>query len=753
MEYSTESISVLCVDDEPGLADLTATFLERFDDHFTTITAESAQAGLDYLSTNRVDCIVSDHDMPRMDGLEFLEAVRANDPDLPFILFTGRGSEEIASDAISAGVSDYMQKRSGNDQYTVLGQRIHNVVSKYRSRSQKEEAESRSETILEASPDAILVSTGNEFVYANQAACDLYEVPQASDLLGRQVGEFIHPDYRDDVDRQLTLVETGEKPSDHIPRTLLTLEGKEIPVEVTARHIVWDGDPGVVAIVRDLSLTEAQVRQEERYEASFQQAFDAMVVADEQGRYIEANRSACELFGLEKEELLGRSIEEFVSEEEDFEAAWRQFEEDTIVRGTLEITRADGEERVVEYAATANIVSGEHLSVLRDVTDRANREGVLREMHDIISARDQPFDEQVAALLRLGREELDVSYGTLSRIQGEDYTFEIVDAVDERIQAGDVVPVSATNCEIAASTEQTLVFGDIERDAPEQTDRAGYAEWGIACYLGAPVFVDKEVYGTVCFYDTEPRQGQFSEWQVTLVDLMSRWIGYELQHKRANGRLQEQNEKLEQFASLVSHDLRNPLNLLEGSLELAEETGEAEYFEQSYDALDRMNTLIDDLLSLARVGTAIDDLEVVPLASLVEQCFVTVDGENGTLQLELDAELAIEADESRLRQLLENLIRNAFEHGEGETTVRVGTLADGFYVEDTGPGIPKDDREKVFESGYSTFQDGTGLGLSIVGEIVDAHGWDIRVTEADTGGARFQITGIEMSPEGSVRNH
>jgi PAS domain S-box-containing protein len=753
MEYSTESISVLCVDDEPGLADLTATFLERFDDHFTTITAESAQAGLDYLSTNRVDCIVSDHDMPRMDGLEFLEAVRANDPDLPFILFTGRGSEEIASDAISAGVSDYMQKRSGNDQYTVLGQRIHNVVSKYRSRSQKEEAESRSETILEASPDAILVSTGNEFVYANQAACDLYEVPQASDLLGRQVGEFIHPDYRDDVDRQLTLVETGEKPSDHIPRTLLTLEGKEIPVEVTARHIVWDGDPGVVAIVRDLSLTEAQVRQEERYEASFQQAFDAMVVADEQGRYIEANRSACELFGLEKEELLGRSIEEFVSEEEDFEAAWRQFEEDTIVRGTLEITRADGEERVVEYAATANIVSGEHLSVLRDVTDRANREGVLREMHDIISARDQPFDEQVAALLRLGREELDVSYGTLSRIQGEDYTFEIVDAVDERIQAGDVVPVSATNCEIAASTEQTLVFGDIERDAPEQTDRAGYAEWGIACYLGAPVFVDNEVYGTVCFYDTEPRQGQFSEWQVTLVDLMSRWIGYELQHKRANGRLQEQNEKLEQFASLVSHDLRNPLNLLEGSLELAEETGEAEYFEQSYDALDRMNTLIDDLLSLARVGTAIDDLEVVPLASLVEQCFVTVDGENGTLQLELDAELAIEADESRLRQLLENLIRNAFEHGEGETTVRVGTLADGFYVEDTGPGIPKDDREKVFESGYSTFQDGTGLGLSIVGEIVDAHGWDIRVTEADTGGARFQITGIEMSPEGSVRNH
>lgn len=744
MGLDPESVTVLCVDDEPGFADLTATFLERFNGQFATSTAESAQEGLDFLAKNHVDCIVSDHDMPGMDGLAFLQAVRATNPDLPFILFTGRGSEEIASDAISAGVSDYMQKGSGNEQYTVLGQRIQNAVNRDRTRVQKQEVETRAKTILEASPDAILVSVHNEFVYANTAAVDLYDVSERSDLLGRQVAEFIHPDYRNDVDRQLQRVESGERPTDHIPRTLLTVEGKEIPVEVTARHVMWDGDPGVVAIVRDISQQEEYIRQQERYEASFHGAFEAMVVANDEGRYIEANQSACELFGLEKEELLGRSIEEFLPEEYDFAAAWRRFEEIKTDKGMLQIVRDDGEKRVIEYAATANIVSGEHLSVLRDVTDQDNQEEVLREMYNIVSKRDQLFEEQVEALLELGRRELDVAYGTLSEIRGDDYIFEVVSADDESIQAGDVVPVSATNCEIAANTERTLVLGDIERDAPVETDRVGYTDWGISCYLGAPVFIDEDVYGTFCFYDTEPRGGQFSEWEVTLVDLMSRWASYELQRQRANVRLRDQNKRLERFASIVSHDLRNPLQVLGGSLELAEETGNADDFERCYRAIERMNTLIDDLLLLARAGTMIDETESVSLASLAEECWRGVGIGDGTLQLELDPTTAVHADRSRLQQLFENLIRNVFDHGSDDSTVTVGSLEDGFYVEDDGPGIPANDREKVFEGEYSTLEDGTGFGLAIVKEIVDAHGWEIHVTDAETGGARFEITDIEI---------
>ncbi|WP_435197036.1 ATP-binding protein [Natronomonas sp. EA1] len=368
----------------------------------------------------------------------------------------------------------------------------------------------------------------------------------------------------------------------------------------------------------------------------------------------------------------------------------------------------------------------------------ANRERVLSEMYDIIADRNMGFDEQVEALLRLGREELDVAYGTLSRIEGENYHFEVVDAVDDTIQAGDTAPVSATNCEIAASTERTLVLGDIERDAPDQTHRAGYTEWGIACYIGAPVFVRGEVYGTFCFYDTTPRNGQFSAWEVTLVDLMSRWVGSELDRQQDTEQLRRQNDRLEGFASIVSHDLRNPLNALEGWLELAEETGDPEHFERAERAIDRMRVLIDDLLTLARAGEAIDDLAPVALAAVAEAAWATVPTEDATIRLETTR--TVEADDPRLQQLFENLFRNSTDHGGDTVTVTVGDLEDGFFVADDGPGIPEDAREQVFEDGYTTAADGTGIGLAIVRSIAEAHGWDVRLTASEAGGARFEFT-------------
>ena len=102
----------------------------------------------------------------------------------------------------------------------------------------------------------------------------------------------------------------------------------------------------------------------------------------------------------------------------------------------------------------------------------------------------------------------------------------------------------------------------------------------------------------------------------------------------------------------------------------------------------------------------------------------------------------LQADATRLRQLLENLFRNSVDHGGEDVTITVGTLADGFYVADDGPGIPEAERDQVFESGYSTNRDGTGFGLAIVEEIAAGHGWEITVTEGVEGGARFEVTGV-----------
>ena len=211
--------------------------------------------------------------------------------------------------------------------------------------------------------------------------------------------------------------------------------------------------------------------------------------------------------------------------------------------------------------------------------------------------------------------------------------------------------------------------------------------------------------------------------------------------------LTKDNERLDEFASIVSHDLRNPLNVLAGSLELAEETGESVHFERAMRAVTRMTQLIDDLLLLARSGAGIDDTEAVDVGRLVVDCWQSLVVEDATLEVETDTKIV--ADQSRLTQLLENLFRNAIEHGGDGLTVTVGDLDDGLFVADDGVGIPESQRERIFEQGFSSKRDGTGLGLYIVEQIADAHGWRLSADESETGGLRIEITGVQRaSPNG-----
>ena len=225
-------------------------------------------------------------------------------------------------------------------------------------------------------------------------------------------------------------------------------------------------------------------------------------------------------------------------------------------------------------------------------------------------------------------------------------------------------------------------------------------------------------------------------------------------------KLERQNERLEEFAGIVSHDLRNPLSVAAGRLELAREGCDSDHLDAVEHSLDRMVALIDDLLALARVGRMIEDVESVDLAALAEECWQGVETNDATLVVE--TERAVRADRRRFRQLVENLLRNSVEHGStgsrpeaddsvehgGEdVTVVVGDTDGGFYVEDDGRGFSTDDRDRLFERGYSTSRDGTGFGLAIVEEVAEAHGWRVRATEGDSGGARVEVTGVEHDRE------
>jgi signal transduction histidine kinase len=154
-----------------------------------------------------------------------------------------------------------------------------------------------------------------------------------------------------------------------------------------------------------------------------------------------------------------------------------------------------------------------------------------------------------------------------------------------------------------------------------------------------------------------------------------------------------------------------------------------------------MEGLVTDLLELARHGTVIESTDEVELGAVANAAWSNVATADAELIVEADG--AVAADRDRLVQLLENLFRNSVEHAiDAGLTVRVGVDADGFYVEDTGPGIPPDERDAVFERGHST-GDGTGLGLTIVQAIADAHGWNLTLAESDAGGARFEFEGVD----------
>lgn len=234
--------------------------------------------------------------------------------------------------------------------------------------------------------------------------------------------------------------------------------------------------------------------------------------------------------------------------------------------------------------------------------------------------------------------------------------------------------------------------------------------------------------------------------------------------------LEHQNERLDRFASIVSHDLRNPLNVAAGYAEvmLAQADGDGDTAEVDVEKLEtirssheRMTDIIDDALALAREGKAITETEVVELNAVVEDAWESVETDGATL--ELTGETTVETDRARLQTLFENLFRNSLEHGvadsdsgtddasstgadhdgpDTELVIRVGVLQDGFYVEDNGTGIPEEMADKVFEHGYTTNSVGTGLGLSIVKDIVGGHGWEIDAVEGTAGGARFEVTDV-----------
>lgn len=247
-----DRIRVLHVDDEPAFLELTASVLEQLSDEFLIMSETRVEDGIDRLVEESVDCIVSDYQMPRTTGLAFLEAVRDHHPQLPFILFTGRGSEEIASEAIANGVTEYLQKTTGTTQYKVLANRIRNAVNQYRTEQELWTILSWYQRLVEQELAGIYLIQDEEFIYVNIKFADIFGYTQ-EELIGasplRVITEDDHEKFRENLRQQVT----GDVDNIRYTLTGKRKDGRQIDLDIHGGVIEFEGEPAVMGLLLDIT--------------------------------------------------------------------------------------------------------------------------------------------------------------------------------------------------------------------------------------------------------------------------------------------------------------------------------------------------------------------------------------------------------------------------------------------------------------------------------------------------------------------
>ena len=572
-------------------------------------------------SLSDADCVVSRYELPETDGIERCEQVRDHGFSGPFVLAVSEGSEQLASEATAAGVSDYVPvDGTPSDR---LFERLADVLADHRSESS---------------------STG----------------------LGNAV----------------------------------------------------------------------------------EHAADAVLITDPEGTIEYVNPAFEELTGFSRAEAIGRTPRILKSGQQDrsyYQQLWTAILDGEVWEEEVVNETKDGEEYIAHQIITpvtdADGNLEQFVGIQRDVTRRRTLEEQIERsaetferLYTEIATESTDLQSRLQSVLKIGSTTLGYQLGYVTRIDDDSQRILAAVGDHEAIQPGASDPLERTYCRRTIESDEPTVVSDALEEG--WADDPAFETFGLRCYVGAQIVVDGELFGTLCFGGEEPEQRLVLEAQQSTVKTVATWLGYELERHAYEARLERQNAQLEQFASVASHDLRNPLNVAAGHLDLAQETGADDHFETVATNHDRMASIIKDVLVLAREGTFVEETEPVALDSLAVDCWEGV--ETGDAELVVDGEPTVEGDARKLRHVFENLFRNSVEHAGENVTVEVGSTDDSFYIADDGPGIPESEREAVFEHGYSG-SDGTGFGLAIVESIAEAHGWTIRLTESQSGGARFEF--------------
>ena len=619
------------------------------------------------------------------------------------------------------------------------------VTDRKRREAELQVSREKYQRLVETAPNAIFIvdaETGT-IIDTNEAAADLLDKSRDEIVGMDQSG--LHPS--EEADRYRDVFEShvadGRVVRDDDEYYVVTDDGTEIPVEISA-GVTEVGDRTLnQAVFRDVS---ERKRREETL-AKLREATRELMSA-------ESKRDICEVAVSTARDILDLPVSGIHLYDEAEAVLWpaaTTSEAEKLFDGVPTFEAGESLAWVVYSSGTAKLYDS-----VRDEEGAYNREtAVQTEMilplgdHGVLtsgSTRSETFTESKRNLAKILATNTEAALDRADREQTierqRDQLQAELEEVFERIDDGffaldDEWRFTYVNerAERLLGAAETELYGEVFGDTLPEVAESGASEaFRRAVDRQEPVSREAylDAFGAWFEFHAYPSESGLS---VYFRDVTER--------KRREQQLRQQNERLESFASMLAHEVRNPLAIAQIYLQTAR-TGDEDAFDEIETALGRIEEMVDVLLVMTRGDDATMDPEPVSLSERADEAWSKV---SATGDLEVETDRVLEAEPHHVRHLLENLFRNAVEHVDGDVTVRVGDLPDGFYVEDDGPGVPEEDRERVFEAGYTTGPEGIGLGLTFISQLAELYGWERRLTEGTDGGARFEFTNVSPAAE------
>lgn len=715
-------------------------------------TVGSLQSALNDVEPDRFDCLVYGDSAFESGDTDTFQELRQSADRRPHILLqdhqhasTERALKERVSEVIPLDLLD--------EPHTVVLDRLEFHVGRYRQGRRHRALWYQVRQVINQAEDIVWMFSEewDELLFANAAYEDIFG-QDLEELYARPKSflEAIHPTDRPKVRRAMDRLSAGEE----VELEYRVNRGGDYNRWVWVIGYPITNDTGEMMAVsgfcRDISERKTQEQRFRRERDRFLRLFEhfpeptlAYRFDGDIPRVAAVNESFERIFGYSAEESIGEDIDELVAPEDRREEATRldervragEFVDAEVIRLTT-----NGERhfrfRNIELPEDDEF---DGFAIYADIHDRTQREQTLNALHETsrklarARGRESIADISVEAVENI----IELPWAGMWLSEDDEYT--PVTLTDEFEHALEVEPVISRETAFGDTLERQ---GELQFEDTRDADFWPTSLTPVQCAL----ILSLGEHGFLLFGAAEP--GDISEEHHTFARILAanteaaiERADREVTLRRQRQELQRQNERLEEFTSVVSHDLRTPLAVASAATEQLSIENENLDVDKIENALERMDDIISKTLTLARSGQVTGETEPVDLSSLAMRCRHTVSASE--MDLEIDDGLpTIEADPDRLQHVFENLYRNAVEHAGPEVTITVERTEDGFAVSDDGPGISEDEVERIFETGYSTTAEGTGFGLAIVKRIAEAHDWSIYVDKGPAGGAQFRFSSI-----------